>query len=140
MLSDRRFSERHSRPSCGRRPPPSPRFPCRRAHALEGPPLAPRPARGKKKPLPLSGAWLCWQKTNAGPRAPTSPLELFPRVLPGGEQRGFDTASHAQLAEYVRHVVLDRLLRQMHTLSARAIGQAFAHQVQDLPLALRELA
>ena len=47
------------------------------------------------------------------------------------EDGGLGAAAHVELAEQVRHVVLDRLLCQIHSLSDLTISQAFGKVIEE---------
>src|SRR4051794_10295083 len=52
----------------------------------------------------------------------------------GGVGGGLGPATHAQLGEDVRHVVLDRLLGEEHLLTDLAVGETLGDVIEDLAL------
>ena len=56
-----------------------------------------------------------------------------------GHERRLRPPLHPQLGEDRAHVVLDRLLREIHRIRDLAVGLALGDQAQDAPLLLRQL-
>ena len=52
-------------------------------------------------------------------------------VESGGKDGGFGTAAHAHLRQQVRHVVLDRLLGEVHLVGDLSVGEPVGEQVED---------
>src|SRR5689334_14055227 len=64
----------------------------------------------------------------------SAPFLPLPVLDLGGDDRGLDTALHAELGEQAGDVVLHRLLGEVQPLADLAVGEALADQGEDLPL------
>lgn len=66
-------------------------------------------------------------------------LEARDQPLPGREGDRFSTVAHAQLADHIRDMVVDRARTEEQALSDLRIGEVLAEETQDFLFAAGEI-